>query len=101
MSTENGPAGSIRRGRSCHGPLLLLSGPVESSGVLGRVGDAKILYDQSEADFSPSNLWAKDRSWVLCTDYDLWGTKVAGPPDLINALLNGSEIEAVRLPWAH
>jgi hypothetical protein len=67
----------------------------------GRIGDAEILYDQSEADFSPSNLWADDRSWVLCTDYDLWATKVAGSPALINALLNDSEIEAVRLPWAH
>ncbi|MFD5616984.1 hypothetical protein [Streptomyces yangpuensis] len=28
----------------------------------------------------PSNLWAQDRSWVVCTDYDLWATKVAGRP---------------------
>lgn len=67
----------------------------------GRLGDAEILYDQSEADFSPSNLWAEDRSWVLCTDYDPWATKVVGSPALINALLNDTDIEAVRLPWAH
>ncbi|CAM5306844.1 hypothetical protein [Streptomyces atroolivaceus] len=67
----------------------------------GRLGDTGLLYDQSDADFSPSNLWAADRSWVLCTDYDLWATKVAGSPALITALLNDSEIEAVRLPWAH
>ncbi|MFJ3172001.1 hypothetical protein ACIPJK_14605 [Streptomyces roseus] len=41
------------------------------------------------------------RSWVLCTDYDLWAAKAAGPPALIHALLNDGEIEAVRLPWAH
>lgn len=52
------------------------------------------------AEFSPANLWAEDRSWCLCTDYDLWGTKVAGPPSLIEALLSDAEIEAVRLPWS-
>ncbi|MFJ3141859.1 hypothetical protein ACIPJM_05320 [Streptomyces halstedii] len=67
----------------------------------GRLGDAEILYDRSEADladFSPANLWAEDRSWILCTDYDLWATKVAGPPALIEALLNDTGVEAVRLP---
>jgi hypothetical protein len=66
----------------------------------GRLRNAQILYDNPEADFSPSNLWAGDRSWVVCTDYDLWATKVAGPAPLIEALLNDTEIEAVRLPWA-
>lgn len=67
----------------------------------GRLGDAEILYDDPGTDFSPSNLWAEDRSWCLCTDYDLWATKVAGPSALIEALLSDFEIEAVRLPWAH
>ncbi|MFC9586247.1 hypothetical protein ACFVJ8_25980 [Streptomyces yangpuensis] len=66
----------------------------------GRLGDAGILYGNPVAGFSPSNLWAQDRSWVLCTDYDLWATEVAGPPALIEALLNDPELEAVRLPWA-
>ncbi|WP_237296581.1 hypothetical protein [Streptomyces sp. 3211] len=67
----------------------------------GRLTDAKALYDHPEEEFwTPSNLWAHDRSWVLCTDYDLWATKVAGPAPLVEALLNDSEIEAVRLPWA-
>ena len=62
------------------------------------LGDAEILYDNPETGFSPSNLWAEDRSW--CTDYDLKGTKVAGPAALIEALLTDVELEAVRLPWA-
>ncbi|MFJ1865611.1 hypothetical protein ACIOD1_13355 [Streptomyces sp. NPDC088097] len=66
----------------------------------GRLGDAKALYDHPDTNFSPSNLWAEDRSWVFCTDYDLWATKVAGPAPLVEALLDDSEIEAVRLPWA-
>lgn len=68
----------------------------------GRLADAKALYDHpNEEWWSPSNLWAHDRSWVLCTDYDLWATKLAGPAPLVEALLDDPEIEAVRLPWAH
>ncbi|MER5890768.1 hypothetical protein ABT160_43700 [Streptomyces sp. NPDC001941] len=65
----------------------------------GRLGDAKALFDHPEILHSPSNLWAADRSWVVCTDYDLWGTKVCGPRALVEALLGDTELEAVRLPW--
>ncbi|APU38552.1 hypothetical protein BSL84_00945 [Streptomyces sp. TN58] len=61
-----------------------------------RVGSAT-----SNSCTASPKLWADDRSWVLCTDCDLWTTKAVGFPALINALLNDSEIEAVRLPWAH
>jgi hypothetical protein len=37
---------------------------------------------------------------MICTGYDLWATKVAGPGPLVDALLADIEIEAVRLPWA-
>ncbi|MFI7005460.1 hypothetical protein [Streptomyces sp. NPDC050145] len=67
----------------------------------GTLADALVLYDHPDEDgWTPSNLWPRDRSWVLCTDYDLWVTKVAGPPALIEALLDDAELEAVRLPWA-
>ncbi|WP_240803901.1 hypothetical protein [Streptomyces sp. A0592] len=46
----------------------------------------------------PSNLWSEDRSWILCTDYDLWATEVVGPEHLVEALLRDPVIEAVRLP---
>lgn len=65
----------------------------------GRLGGAHALHDNPEADFSPSNLWPEDRSWVLGTDYDLWATKVVGPEHLVGALLRDPVIEAVRLPW--
>lgn len=63
----------------------------------GRLGDAEALYDHPEVDFSPSNLWPVDRSRCLATDYDLWGTKVAGPTALIETLLSDPELEAVQL----
>jgi hypothetical protein len=37
---------------------------------------------------------------VTCTDYGLWGTKIAGPTSLIEALPHDSGIEAIRLPEA-
>ncbi|MEU8135629.1 hypothetical protein [Streptodolium elevatio] len=97
---ECSPAGPDTPCMAYYSPLLL--GVADFDNLLirsGRLGDAEVLYDHPEVDFSPSNLWAEDRSWVLCTDYDLWATKVAGHPDLVDALLNDTEIEALRLPW--
>ncbi|MFH8804600.1 hypothetical protein ACH4F6_34420 [Streptomyces sp. NPDC017936] len=100
--TQYSPGGPDARCLAYYSPLTLGAADFDDLHVrAGRLGDAEVLYDRSEADFSPSNLWAADRSWVLCTDYDLWATKVAGPPALIDALLNDFEIETVRLPWAH
>lgn len=95
------PAGTATRCLGYYNPLMLGATDFDSRHVrAGRLGDARILYDVPDADFSPSNLWAENRSWVTCTDYDLWATKVAGPTALIDALLGDTEIEAVRLPWA-
>lgn len=47
---------------------------------------------------SPSNLWPIDRSWLVYTDWDLWGTKVSGPPELLAMIEADDFLEAVRLP---
>jgi hypothetical protein len=97
--TEHSPEGPDTRCLAYYNPLMLRFGDFDNLHVrTGRLGDAGVLYDNPEVDFSPSNLWAEDHSWVLWTDYDLWATKVSGSPALIEALLNDSEIEAVRLP---
>ncbi|MGW8760961.1 hypothetical protein ACWGN5_00515 [Streptomyces sp. NPDC055815] len=102
LLTQYSPAGPDTRCLAYYNPLMLGATDFDRLHVrTGRLGDAEMLYDHSEADFSPSNLWADDRAWVVCTDYDLWATKVAGPPALIDALLSDGELEAVRLPWAH
>ncbi|WP_405983287.1 hypothetical protein [Streptomyces sp. NBC_00872] len=98
---EQSPTGPDTACLAYYNPLMLGALDFDNLHVRsGRLGDAEALYDNPEADFSPSNFWAEDRSWVLCSDYDLWATKVAGTPALIQALLNDPEIEAVRLPWA-
>ncbi|MGW0594952.1 hypothetical protein [Streptosporangium sp. NPDC002607] len=95
------PAGADTRCLAYYSPLMLGTTDFDNLHVrAGRLGDAEILYDNPEVGFSPSNLWAEDHSWIICTDYDLWATKVAGPASLIDVLLKDSEIEAVRLPWA-
>lgn len=101
LLVEHSPAGPDTPCLAYYGPLALGGVDFENPHVrAGRLGAAKTLYDKAETDFSPSNLWPQDRSWCLCTDYDLWATKVAGPRSLIGALLDDPELEAVRLPWA-
>ncbi|MEY2242171.1 hypothetical protein AB8A21_04325 [Streptomyces sp. BF23-18] len=98
--TEHSPQGADTPCLAYYSPLLHGADfdPRVRSGTLA---DAKVLYDHpGENHWSPSNLWSRDRSWILCTDYDLWATKVAGPAPLVEALLGDTEIEAVRLPWA-
>ncbi|MGW7343110.1 hypothetical protein [Streptomyces sp. NPDC054854] len=100
--TEHSPQGPDTRCLAYYTPLGQRAEDFDNLHVrAGRLMDAETLYDHPEEEFwTPSNLWAHGRSWVLCTDYDLWATKVAGPEPLVEALLNDSEIEAVRLPWA-
>lgn len=67
--------------------------------VSGPLGGAAVLYDHPSGVGSPSNLWAADRSWITWSDWDLCGTKVVGPTELIEALRAAPELEALRLPW--
>ncbi|MER5891105.1 hypothetical protein ABT160_45455 [Streptomyces sp. NPDC001941] len=96
---EQSPQGADTRCVAYYNPLMFASVDVDNLHLrMGRLGDAKALYDNPEVEYGPSNLWAADRSWVTYTDYDLWGTKVCGPASLVEALLDDREIEAFRLP---
>ncbi|MFC4336810.1 hypothetical protein [Salininema proteolyticum] len=48
--------------------------------------------------YSPSNIWPSDRSWLMTTDTDLWGTQVSGPSELLAAVEADTGLETVRLP---
>jgi hypothetical protein len=100
--TEHSLQGAETRCMAYYSPLLHGAEDIDNLHVrAGTLADAKALYDHpDEGSWAPSNFWAQDRSWVLCTDYDLWATKVAGPDPLVEALLDDTEIEALRLPWA-
>ena len=45
---------------------------------------------------SPSNIWPADRSWIVYTDYDLSGTFVSGPAELIARLEASPDLEVIR-----
>jgi hypothetical protein len=63
-------------------------------GVL--LGDIATLVDASEGrSGSPTNWWAEDRSWFVYTDWDLWGTKVSGSPELIEAFGSDEYLETI------
>ncbi|WP_374772727.1 hypothetical protein OG756_05860 [Streptomyces sp. NBC_01310] len=97
---DHAPDGPDTRCLAYYNPLMLPEVDFDTLHVrTGRLGDAHALYDHPEAGFTPSNFWPEDRSWILCTDYDLWATKVVGPEHLVEALLRDPVIEAVRLPW--
>ncbi|CAM3308437.1 hypothetical protein [Stackebrandtia soli] len=63
----------------------------------GRLGDLDAL-EELNGEFGPSNLWPADRAWLTYTDYDLWGTKVSGPPELLRLIDQDDVLETVRLP---
>jgi hypothetical protein len=102
IHTQHTPQGPDTPCLAYYSPLLRGAEDFDDLRIrTGALSDAPVLYDHPDEDGrSPSNLWPQDRSWVVCTDYDLWATKVAGPTALVEALLDDTEIEAVRLPWA-
>ncbi len=50
---------------------------------------------RSGPSVTPSNVWPLDRSWFIYTDHDLWGTKVSGPIELIQALKADKGLETI------
>ncbi len=65
----------------------------------GSVSGLRELIDPAESRIgTPSNVWPRDRSWFVYTDWDLWGTKVSGPRSLIRALVEDETLETLRWP---
>ena len=44
---------------------------------------------------TPTYWWPKDRSWCLCTDWDLIFTLVGGSTELTDAIVNDDFLESV------
>ena len=60
------------------------------------LGDILTAYTSPHFYGTPSNLWPDDRSWMVYTDSDLWGTKVSGSRELIASLQEDELLETVR-----
>ena len=63
----------------------------------GVLRDIPLLLDREELSGSPSNFWPEDRSWLVYTNWDLWGTKVSGDKNLIARLVDDPELEIIRV----
>ena len=72
-------------------------GPHVWRGPLASVVDL-VFGNEESYEFSPSNLWPVDRSWLVCTDYDMLGTQVCGTDDLIASVTRHPELETVSWP---
>jgi len=78
--------------------LHFLEEPLEGLRVLqGQLKDLEAL-EFSSPSYSPANIWSADRSWLLYTDWDLSGTKVYGPPELLKMINEDDFLETVQLP---
>ncbi|MEJ2863944.1 hypothetical protein [Actinomycetospora flava] len=70
--------------------------PVVLAGPLRAVFDAARL---NRGGLTPDNIWPADRSWLLWTDYDLWGTRVIGAPDLVAAIEADPDLETIGFTY--
>ena len=71
------------------GGCLTATGPLET---------VASMYDDKAVVASPTNFWPSDRSWFVYTDWDLLGTKVSGPAELIEALRMHPTLEVLDFP---
>lgn len=64
--------------------------------VTGTLAEASRQYDAPDQRAVPNNIWPHDRSWFVYTDYDLPGTKVSGPDQLIASVAADGALETVH-----
>lgn len=75
-------------------PHIKTGKPLVFRGNLGHL--ASFLSDNPDR-FTPEYWWPADRTWCVCSDYDLTFTIVAGPKSLISAVLNSAMLEALQV----
>jgi hypothetical protein len=61
----------------------------------GKLIEALETYNFPETYGSPAQWWPKDRSWLVCTDWDLTFTLFGGSDDTINTLISNKELECL------
>lgn len=63
-----------------------------------RLDEVLDLYDDPAVPGSPMNLWPRDSTWLVYSDWDLWATKVSGSRELIAAVADDPAIETTSVP---
>jgi hypothetical protein len=82
----------------CHAYYTYLSGRFDDTTIYRcELGETAALYVQENG--SPTNLWPKDRSWFVYTDWDFLATKVSGSKELIAELRRDDALETTMLDF--
>jgi hypothetical protein len=63
----------------------------------GQLDEVLLCCELNEVRGSPTYWWPGDRSWLVCTDWDLCFTLLGGSAALIGDLVNDAELEAVAV----
>jgi hypothetical protein len=111
----SGPDGGILEERSAATLISILGASSASSNCYFRfaeipyVGtDEPLLYSgqlerllqflkETDRQFTPEYWWPADRSWCVCSDYDLPFTIVAGSKRLIDSILTKADLESIQV----
>ena len=85
---------------SCGAFFTTPSGDEQHAAFTGVLGEALDLLDLplDGLNNGPQNVWDLAETWIVYTDYDLWATRVSGPSDLIDRLVNDDRLETEHLP---
>lgn len=63
----------------------------------GRLRDILGTFSWDTVRLNPTYWWPSDRSWCVCSDYDLTFTLVAGSNELVATLIGDAVLECVRV----
>jgi hypothetical protein len=73
---------------------------LKPSAYRARLGEGLQVYSSLAESGGPNNIWPIDRAWFVWTDHDLWGTRVSGSRELIDALLADPDLDTLDAePW--
>ena len=75
-------------------PFMKTDKPILFRGVLEELST---FLANEEYQFTPEYWWPSDRSWCVCSDYDLTFTVVAGSKELVSYVLKAGTLEALQV----
>ena len=75
-------------------PFLTTNKPILFRGVLDEL---PAFLTKGDYQFTPEYWWPVDRSWCVCSDYDLTFTVVAGSKELVSRLLKHDSLEVLAV----
>lgn len=75
-------------------PFITTDKPILFRGVLDGLST---FLANGEYQFTPEYWWPADRSWCVCSDYDLMFTVVAGSKELVSHALKDATLETLQV----